>query len=162
MDYEKVFITDVKDVYFNSNPFDGLEDGKLTATSEIITYRQHQWNNQHLVSTLGAVGYNIVNEQVLNVGAFGGDSDLVKKICADVYLMAVGKYKVADQTSFNYLIYTRYKDVTNITTNVAAHLHVVNEGLVDIDLNALSNYKIVHQYDRIDWLKRQVFDNYSL
>jgi len=162
MDYEKVFITDVKDVYFNSNPFDGLENGKLTATSEIITYRQHQWNNQHLISTLGAIGYDIVNEQVLNVGAFGGDSNLVKKICADIYLMAVGKPKVADQTSFNYLVYTKYKDVTNITTDVAAHLHVVNEGLVDIDLKALSNYKIVHQYDRIDWLKRQVFDNYSL
>ncbi len=162
MDYEKVFITDVKDVYFNLNPFDGLEDRKLTATSEIITYRQHQWNNQHLISTLGAIGYYIVNEQVLNVGAFGGDIGLVKKICADIYLMAVGKPKVADQTSFNYLVYTKYKDVTNVTTDVAAHLHVVNEGLVDIDLKALSNYKIVHQYDRIDWLKRQVFDNYSL
>jgi len=162
-DYKKVFITDVKDIYFNSNPFDGLEDGKLTATSEIITYRDHPWNNHHLLTTLGAIGHGyLLNEQVLNVGAFGGDWNLVRDICADIYLMAIGKSKVADQTSFNYLIRTSYKGVTNITTDIAAHLHVVNEGLVDIDLKTLSNYKIVHQYDRIDWLKRQVFDNYSL
>lgn len=161
--YKKVFITDVKDVYFNSNPFDGLEDGKLTATSEIITYKDHPWNNHHLLVTLGVIGHEcLLNEQVLNVGAFGGDRNLVKDICADIYLMAIGKSKVADQTSFNYLVRTRYKGITNITTNIAAHLHVVNEGLVDIDLNSLSNYKIIHQYDRIDWLKRQVFNNYSL
>jgi hypothetical protein len=161
--YEKVFITDVKDVYFNLNPFDSLEENKLTATSEIITYNKHQWNKEHLFFTLGTIGYSLlINEPVLNVGVFGGDYKLVRDICADIYLISTGKAKVADQTSFNYLINTKYRDVTNITTDLAAHLHVVNEGLVDLDLNTLSNYKIVHQYDRIDWLKRQVFNNYSL
>ena len=162
-EYEKVIITDVKDVYFNSNPFDSLEDGKLTATSEIITYNKHHWNKEHLFYTLGHIGHTLlINKPVLNVGVFGGDVELVKDICADIYLMAVGKVKVADQTTFNYLINTKYKNVTNITTDLAAHLHVVNEKLVDLDLNTLSNYKIVHQYDRIDWLKRQIFDRYSL
>lgn len=161
-EYKKVFITDIKDIYFNSNPFIDLEDRKLTATSEIITYEQHDWNKNHLFINLGIIGYNLLNKQVLNVGAFGGDINLVKNICADIYLMSVGKLKVADQTSFNYLIYTKYKDITNITTDLAAHLHVVNEGLVKLDLNMLSNYKIIHQYDRIPELKRQIFNYYSL
>jgi hypothetical protein len=37
--YNKVLITDVKDVYFNNNPFDSLDSILLTATSEEIIYK---------------------------------------------------------------------------------------------------------------------------
>jgi hypothetical protein len=78
-------------------------------------------------------------------------------MCADIYLLSVGKLKVADQTSFNYLIQTKYKDQTRYTTlddKFAVHLHVINAGLVTFDLNTVSQYKIVHQYDRIPNFKR--------
>ena len=71
--------------------------------------------------------------------------------------MSVGKYKVADQTSFNYLIQTKYKNKTifsNLKDNLAVHLHVINAGLVDFDLKNIKNYKIIHQYDRITGFKR--------
>lgn len=151
----KIIITDVKDVYFNSNPFDNLEDNKLTATSEIITYESEKWNEEHLRANLGIIGYLALwNKPVYNVGVFGGNAQLVQDICADIYLLSVGKIKVADQTSFNYLIQTKYKDVTNFTEDLAVHLHVVNAGLVDISLDKIPNYKIVHQYDRIPGFKR--------
>jgi hypothetical protein len=151
----KIIITDVKDVYFNSNPFDNLEDNKLTATSEIITYESEKWNEEHLRANLGIIGHLALwNKPVYNVGVFGGNAQLVQDICADIYLLSVGKIKVADQTSFNYLIQTKYKDVTNFTEDLAVHLHVVNAGLVDISLDKIPNYKIVHQYDRIPGFKR--------
>jgi hypothetical protein len=153
--WDKIIITDVKDVYFNSTPFNDLEDNKLTATSEIITYESEKWNEEHLRANLGIIGHLALwNKPVYNVGVFGGNAQLVQDICADIYLLSVGKIKVADQTSFNYLIQTKYKDVTNFTEDLAVHLHVVNAGLVDISLDKIPNYKIVHQYDRIPGFKR--------
>ena len=156
--YEHVIITDIRDVYFNSNPFDSLEPDKITATSEIITYNEEQWNQQHLYENLGFIGIDLLLKcPVYNVGVFGGPADLIRDICSDIYLLSAGKPKVADQTSFNYLIQTKYKHVTKFTDlndHFAVHLHVINAGFVEFDLNNVSQYKIVHQYDRIQNFKR--------
>ena len=156
-EYNKILITDVKDVYFNSDPFSDISDIGITASSEIITYESEQWNKEHVHYNLGIIGLNtLLDKPVYNVGVFGGNINIVKDLCADIYLMSVGKLKVADQTSFNYLIQTKYKqDVTftNLTNNFAVHLHVINAGLVEFDLQKISNYKIIHQYDRIPGYK---------
>jgi len=153
--YRKVLITDVKDVYFNSDPFSSIEIDKILATGEIIRYKDEAWNQSHLHYNLGVIGLNtLIDKQVYNVGVFGGGYEIIKNICADIYLMSVGKYRVADQTSYNYLIQTKYKDKTSFTNDIAIHLHVINAGLVPFDLNTIPNYKIVHQYDRIPGFKR--------
>jgi hypothetical protein len=152
-DYDRVLVTDVKDVCFNKNPFDQLKVNRLTASSEVILYRDEEWNQTHLMYNLGLIGQQVlINEPVYNVGVFGGDARLVKDICSDIYLMSCGKPKVADQTSFNYLINTKYKEVTDFTNldhKFAVHLHVINAGLVPFDLYTIKDYSIVHQYDRL-------------
>jgi hypothetical protein len=83
---------------------------------------------------------------------FGGSAELVISICKDIYLMSVGKLKVADQTSFNYLINNSYKDKvvhTSINDLFAVHLQVIASGKVAFDLNDINKYIIVHQYDRL-------------
>jgi hypothetical protein len=156
-DYDKILITDVKDVYFNSDPFDSLHTTSITATSEEIIYENEEWNRNHLHYNLGLIGLEkLLDKQVYNVGVFGGGYELVKEMCADIYLMSIGKYKVADQTSYNYLIQTKYKDktiFTNLKDKLAVHLHVINAGLINFDLNDLKKYKIIHQYDRIPGFK---------
>lgn len=156
--YDKVLITDVKDVYFNENPFLFLDSNLLTATSEVILYKDEEWNKEHLHYNLGLIGLEeLLNKPVYNVGVFGGGYEIVKEICADIYLMSIGKYKVADQTSYNYLIQTKYKNKTIFTSlkdNLAVHLHVINAGLIKFDLNNIKQYKIIHQYDRIPGFKR--------
>jgi hypothetical protein len=151
--YEKVLITDVRDVYFNSNPFDKIDSDKLTVSSEEIIYENEQWNHAHLHYNLGVIGLSqLSNMPVYNVGVFGGSYELVKQLCADIYLLSVGKHKVADQTSFNYLIQTRYKDntnFTNLTDKFAVHLQVIVDGKVPFDFTTIPEYTIVHQYDRI-------------
>jgi hypothetical protein len=151
--YNKILITDVRDVYFNDNPFDLISSTSITATSEEIIYENEEWNKNHIHYNLGLIGLQtLLDKPVYNVGVFGGGYDLVKNICADIYLLSVGKYKVADQTSYNYLIQNKYKNetiFTNLENNLAVHLHVINAGLVKFDLNNIKNYKIVHQYDRI-------------
>lgn len=156
--YDKVLITDVKDVYFNENPFESLDSVLLTATSEVVLYKDEQWNREHVHYNLGLIGLEeLLDMPVYNVGVFGGGYEVVKEMCADIYLMSIGKYKVADQTSYNYLIQTRYKSrtiFTNLEDNLAVHLHTVNAGLVNFDLSNIKQYKIVHQYDRIPGFKR--------
>lgn len=152
-EWEKVMITDVRDVYFNFDPFSFLSDHELIATSEEVMYDQEEWNKAHIHYNLGLIGLEtLLDKFVYNVGVFGGGADLVKQICADIYLMSVGKYKVADQTSFNYLIQTKYRDkvrFSDLRDKFAVHLHVVNAGLVKLDLNTINQFTVVHQYDRL-------------
>ena len=151
-DHEKIFITDVKDVYFNSNPFDRTPNDKLIVTGEVVKYNEEPWNAEHLQINLGVAGMSILDKEVHNVGVFGGSAEIVIAICKDIYLMSVGKLKVADQTSFNYLINNSYKDkvvYTSIDDLYAVHLQVVASGRVKFDLNNINKYTIVHQYDRL-------------
>jgi hypothetical protein len=149
--YEKVFITDVKDVMFTQSPFPKVPKEGIIATGEVIKYKEHAWNLEHLHITLGAVGLDLIEEEVLNVGVFGGGREDVEALCKDIYLMSCGKFKVADQTSFNFLTRNSYKHKTVFTTledKFAIHLHVVKEGAVKFNLNNLKDYTIIHQYDR--------------
>jgi len=151
--YDKVLITDVRDVYFNRNPFQQIPADKLISTSEEIIYKNESWNEAHIHYNLGVIGLSVLlDELVYNVGVFGGPSNLVKQIAADIYLLSVGRHKVADQTSFNYLIQTKYKELTifsRLSDKFAAHLHVVHSGLVPFDYKSAKDYAIIHQYDRI-------------
>jgi hypothetical protein len=152
--YEKVLITDVRDVYFNYNPFTRIPDDKLIVTSEELCYKDHNWNQTHLHYNLGVIGLSTLSDELIyNVGVFGGPSKLVQQLAADIYLLSVGKHKVADQTSFNYLIQTRYKDMTEfsrIHDKFTVHLHLVHEGRVQFNYKTAKEYAIIHQSDRFN------------
>lgn len=152
-EYEKVLVTDVRDVYFNRNPFFILPHNMILATSEEIQYKNETWNNRHMFYNLGMIGAETLTEKnVYNVGVFGGCAERVKRISRDIYLMSVGKKLVADQTSFNYLIQTNYKDdvmFTGLEDKFAVHLDVISKGFVDFDIKTIDDYCIVHQYDRL-------------
>lgn len=149
--FEKVLITDVRDVIFNGDPFEYSKfNDCIYSTSENIKYKDEQWNKNHLLTNLGILGLSKLEDYVYNVGVFLGKYSLVKDICKEIYLMSCGKPLVADQTSFNYLItQTQFKYSVVPTTNLAIHLHVISTGQVQFDLNNLKDYKIIHQYDRI-------------
>ena len=125
----------------------------IIASSEVVKYENEDWNKRHLFVNLGGIGTDtLMDKEVYNVGVFGGGGHYVKNICKDIYLMSVGKKLVADQTSFNYLIQTSYKDdvmFTDLTNNFAVHLDVIAKGFVQFDMNTIDRYFIVHQYDRL-------------
>jgi hypothetical protein len=151
--YEKVLVTDVRDVYFNNEPFDKIPNDMIVASSEEIEYEKESWNNRHMFLNLGIIGTELLSDKkIYNVGVFGGGGEYVKNISRDIYLMSVGKQLVADQTSFNYLIQTSYKNnvlFTDLKDKFAVHLDVVSKGLVDFDLSTMKDYSIIHQYDRL-------------
>ena len=152
-EYDKVLITDVRDVYFNRDPFVYVPHNLIIASSEVVKYQNEDWNKRHLFVNLGGIGTDLLlDKEVYNVGVFGGCGHYVRNICRDIYLMSVGKQLVADQTSFNYLIQTIYKDdvmFTDLSDNFAVHFHVIANGLVEFDMNTIDRYFIIHQYDRL-------------
>jgi hypothetical protein len=152
-EYDKVLITDVRDVYFNNDPFLKIPNDKIIASSEVIRYENESWNERHLYNNLSMIGYHsLISNEVYNVGVFGGNANLVGNICGDIYLMSVGKPLVADQTSFNYLIHNLYKNnviLTDLNDKFAVHLHVIANGMVPFDLSTINEYSIIHQYDRL-------------
>lgn len=152
VNYSKVFTTDVKDVYFNKSPFNRTPDQGIISTGEVVKYTEDEWNTRHLLTNLGLFGYSLLEEEVLNVGVFGGGREDVMNLCRDIYLLSCGKPLVADQTSYNYLIRTAYKEKTvntSINDLFAIHLHVVANGKVKFDLSNINNYTVIHQYDRL-------------
>lgn len=158
-EFKKVLCTDVKDVYFNSNPFEDIPIDKLKVTSECIKYKDHAWNAEHIRSNLGLFALDLFDKYVYNVGVLCGGYEIVKNISRDICLMSVGKEKVADQTTFNYLINSTYKNdviLSDLSDKFAVHLHVINEGLVNFDLSSINEYKIIHQYDRISGFKPNI------
>ncbi len=153
IEYNEVLITDVKDVVINKNPFNRYAgDEFIVASSEEILYRDHNWNKEHLELTFGLASIDMLDKPVYNVGVVLGKGQVLVDMCMDIYLNAVNKTKVADQTAFNYLIQHSYKSKTTFTDLQdmwAVHLHVVNEGRVAFDLNTIKEYTIIHQYDRL-------------
>ena len=151
--YNEVLITDVKDVILNKRPFGRFEGEEfIVASSEVIKYQDHDWNKDHIQETFGLASLDLLNQDVNNVGVVLGKGEAIKHLCLDIYLNALNKTKVADQTAFNYLINNSYKSKTlrtNLSDKWAVHLHVVNEGRVSFDLNTLKDYTIIHQYDRL-------------
>lgn len=153
IEYNQVLITDVKDVIINKRPFSGnLPAECIVASSEVIKYEEHEWNKAHIEQTFGILSIELLNKEVNNVGVVLGTGEVIKTLCLDIYLNAINKNKVADQTAFNYLIQNSYRSrtlFTRLEDKWAVHLHVVNEGLVPFNLHQLNDYTIIHQYDRL-------------
>lgn len=151
-EFDNVLITDVKDVIINKRPFDSSANGMIIASSEEILYKDHAWNREHMESSFGLASQDILDCPVYNVGVLYGGGSIVKQLCMDIYLNAMTKHKVADQTSYNYLIQKAYKRktiFTDLSDRWAVHLHVINEGRVAFDLNTIKEFTIIHQYDRL-------------
>lgn len=152
----KVLLTDINDVKFNSNPFEHdvfISNNGIIATSEEITFENETWNFDCLKSTFGILSLGDIKEKNINcAGVIGGSAGILSKLCADIYLLCIGKSRNADQVAFNYLINGSYNQQTkfsDIKDNFAIHLHVIAHGLVSFDLSKLNNYSIIHQYDRL-------------
>jgi hypothetical protein len=117
LDYDYVITTDVKDVYFQQNPFEFLVQTtmdsnlgypKLVVGSESIRYKDEAWGNENLHQTFGEYIYNDFKDNVIyNVGVIGGTSEYVKDLCLHLYLGSINRpIPIVDQAVFNVLMAT--------------------------------------------------------
>jgi hypothetical protein len=122
LNYNHVVTTDVKDVYFQTDPFKwldyhniGVKDmHQIVAGSECLKYKDESWGNENLMQCYGPYVHNIFKEnEIFNVGVLGGSAEYIKDLVFNIFTNATNRpIPIVDQAVFNVLIQTQpYKDV---------------------------------------------------
>jgi hypothetical protein len=187
--YDFVVATDVKDVYFQADPFELLQRvitpgtySRLVIASEGLRYKDEAWGNENLYQTYGPYVYDkFKNNTIYNVGTFGGKSEYVKDMFFNIFTNAINRpIPIVDQAVFNVLINTQpFKDVCVPTDNWACEAGTVADpSKIDKFRPNLLCYEpvfengvvmthdryvfpIVHQYDRVPSWKKFVQEKYG-
>jgi len=187
-EYQYVVTTDVKDVYFQANPFDifkhpNYQDNnlKLVIASEGLKYKDEAWGNENLMHSYPSFVYDKFKDNIIfNVGTFGGESEYVKDTVFNIFTNAINRpISICDQAVFNVLINTQpFKDVVFKTVdwaceagtvadptkiaefrpNLMCDEPIVKDGLVYYGDKL---FPIVHQYDRVPEWKKFVKQKYG-
>ena len=108
--YRYVITTDVKDVIFQKNPIEYIEenigDKKLMFASESLLYKDEPWGNQNLIETFGPFFHSIFkNNLIFNVGVLAGRGDDMRDLACMIFNMSINRpIPIVDQSTFNFMI----------------------------------------------------------
>lgn len=183
-EYNHVITTDVRDVYFQSDPFQWMKaylDGhELVCGSECLRYKDEPWGNMNLYETYGPSVYEwFKDNEIYNVGVLGGTPEYLKDLMFNIVTNSINRpIKIVDQAVFNVLINTQpYKDVMLFAkmedawacqagTTVDPHkIEHFRPNLLEPEPKWINNiaythdgvpFAIVHQYDRVPEWNRYV------
>lgn len=180
-DYRYVITTDVKDVIFQKNPVEFLENGlgerqHMLFASESMLYKDEPWGNQNLFETYGQYIYErFKNNEIYNVGVLAGRGFAMKDLALNIFSSSLNKpIPICDQSTFNFLIsqepyksmnrYCKSEDGWACQLGTTAdpskaqqfgpHLLEPSPKMQDgkIVTSIGKEFTIVHQYDRVpDW-----------
>lgn len=187
-DYDYVITTDVKDVYFQTNPVEWLKyesDCVLVAGSESIRYKDESWGNQNLLETYGPYVHELFKDNIIyNVGTIGGESEYVKDLMFNIYTNAINRpIPIVDQAVYNVLLKTQpYKDITQFASQRSGW---ACQAGTTVDPSKIEGFRpfltepepifedgvvktvdgkpfcIVHQYDRVPEWKKFIEQKYN-
>ena len=189
-EYKYVTTTDVKDVYFQTDPvewMDSLLDVKyhLVAGSESIHYKNEPWGNENLMETYGSYVYELFKENIIyNVGTIGGKAENVKDLMFNIFINAINRpIHIVDQAVYNVLLQTEpYKSTTFFadqqdgwacqagTTVDPKRIEGFRPFLTEaepifengiVKTSLGEPFCIVHQYDRVPVWKKFIEDKYN-
>lgn len=188
-DYEYVITTDVKDVYFQTNPVDWLSEGlpphRLVAGSESIRYKDESWGNQNLLETYGPYVHELFKDNIIyNVGTIGGASEYVKDLMFNIFTNAINRpIPIVDQAVYNVLLQTEpYKSraffaeqwqswacqagTTADPSKIEGFRPFLTEAEPLFEDGVVKTYWgepfcIVHQYDRVPEWKKFIEQKYN-
>jgi hypothetical protein len=187
--YRYVITTDVRDVIFQKNPIEFIEqnikDKNLLFASESMLYHHEVWGNKNLHKTFGDYIYNDFKEaEIYNVGVLAGKGYAVRDIALNIFISSCrGGTPICDQSTFNVMIatspyketslYLKAKDfwtgqigTTDDPSRMEHNDQFLLEGRPIIKNNKILNFEekefyIVHQYDRNYLMKKIVEETYQ-
>ena len=109
-EYNNVITTDVRDVVFQTNPSDWLEDNMmgplLVASSEGMRYENEPWGNKNLLDAFGPFFHNqLKGSLIYNVGVLAGELQSMKGLLSFIFHLSVNRpIPIVDQAVFNFII----------------------------------------------------------
>lgn len=189
--YDYVVTTDVKDVYFQTNPIEWLKinlnkhNKKLVAGSEGMRYKDEPWGNENLMQAYGPYVHDLFkNNEIYNVGTIGGESEYVKDMMFNILFNAINRpIAICDQAVYNVLIQTQpFKDITYFAKQIDGwacqagttvdpskiesfrpHLLEPEPKFEDgiVKTSLGKQFAIVHQYDRVPEWKEYIKQKYK-
>ena len=189
-EYRYVITTDVKDVIFQKNPSEFLEqrlgyNEDLIFSSESMKYKDEPWGNQNLLETFGPQIYeDFKNHTIFNVGVLAGRGHAMKDLCMNIFASCMHRpIKICDQSTFNFLIsqhpYLKSSWYATSEEGWACQLGTTADPSkieqfrpfllepspkLDGDKVVTSEgieYTIVHQYDRVPEWKKIIEEKYN-
>lgn len=108
--YRYVVTTDVRDVVFQSNPIEFMEQELgtygLIAAAEGLKYEDEPWGNGNLELAFGPFFHNkLKSKMIYNVGVIAGRHQDVEDMLLMIYQMSINRpYEVVDQAVYNFLL----------------------------------------------------------
>jgi len=128
--FNYVITTDVKDVIFQRNPFEWMENNNigrngthLVAPSESMLYKDEPWNAENMMQAYGQYVYDRFKDSLICCcGVIGGTSEYMKDIVFNIFINGINRpIPIVDQVVFNMLIQTQpYKNATMTAPQNAA------------------------------------------
>lgn len=189
--YKWVVSTDVKDVVFQTCPFEWMESEsanhffKIVAGSESMRYEDEPWGRDNLMQAYGPFVYErFKGNLIFNVGTLGGDAEYIKDLVFQIFFNGINRpIPIVDQAVYNVLLQTQpYKDVTFFADQ--AHGWACQAGTT-VDPSKIEQFRpflteaeplwkdgrvltatgqpfaIVHQYDRVPEWKKFFAEKYG-
>lgn len=184
-DYRYVITTDTKDVVFQKNPIEFIEENlgnsNLLCSSESILYKDEPWNNSNLLEAFGPFFHNIFkNNVVYNSGVIAGNGCAIRDLAANVFAMATNRPALfIDQAVYNFIIsqepYLSTSRYIKSEDGWAAQLggtavekfkpFLLEPSPSLYDNNIVTSqgkiFTIVHQYDRIPGWKEIIEEKFN-
>ena len=109
--YRYVITTDVKDVIFQKNPSEWLEQNlskeeRLVFSSESMKYKDEPWGRENLTQCYGQGIYeDFKNNTIFNVGVLAGRGYAMRDLTLQLFLNCINRpIPIVDQAVFNVMI----------------------------------------------------------
>jgi hypothetical protein len=106
--YRYAVVTDIRDVFFQSNPMNWLAANlhmPMYAASEAIKYKDAPWNRENVREAYPELADRVMENCVYNVGVLAGEARSVGDMCLAIGLLARSSdCTVADQSGYNILL----------------------------------------------------------
>jgi hypothetical protein len=189
-DYRYAITTDVKDVIFQKNPIEWLEnnlpDGDdLIFSSESLKYKDEPWGRENITQCYGQGIYeDFKNNTIFNVGVLAGRGYAMKDLTLQLFLNCLNRpIPIVDQAVFNVMIsrhpylrtslYAASEDGWACQLGTTADPSKIDEfgpyllePLPKLENNKVVTstgieYTIVHQYDRVPEWKKVIEAKYN-
>ena len=190
-DYRYVITTDVKDVIFQKNPVQWLEENlpegheDLVFSSESIKYKDEPWGRQNITECYGQGIYeDFKNNTIFNVGVLAGRGHAMRDLTLQLFLNSLNRpIPIVDQAVFNIMIsrhpyvktsmYMKSEDgwacqlgTTADPSKIDSFRPFLLEPSPKLEGDKVVTsegieYTIVHQYDRVPEWKKVIEEKYD-
>ena len=157
-EYRYVITTDVRDVVFQRNPSEFLDDdcADLIVAGEGLRYKDEPWGNNNYLQAFGPFFHEMIKEkEIYNVGVIAGRHHVIQDLILMILQLSINRpINIVDQAVFNFLLNTKlvndhvepFGNDSAWTVNLGTTLAAIQSGAGDIgqknDPTAQINYQM--------------------